>query len=526
MVCRRINLITRPSLLRMPKLSGDVRQLATRVASCYPQSTQDHRSSTPRTYMAGSSQSLTTAMLQKLLRLICFSPMQTYYLCLLFLGLVITCVYLLITITFSSQPRLPCANSLLHHRNASSLGFLVALDYSDQLTGGGMNLFCLQCLASVMDQRLEVVEPFIVSSTFGMSLDFNKSAVESPWLDSTLRLGDVYDIEKWLAFSDERCFAPLASWERFLEAAPRDVILVQHSWANCSLTQFEKKYDPFFTLVGFNVIRKVCFNFQSSGMLNLWRYKRSIYGASDPANVTVIFNRWMGVEQKISKFTVSVTDSYCEKEVIGGALFNGLHVIPSSRLQTDVARYMSRYLHKAEGSMYIAIMVRIEQVFVGTSSRVNKPRLLSRCLDNVVQKWVYMKQHSGLDETFVALDYGRYGSKGFQLHSFMNRKQLEEKLKHMLQALEQGSFQEWEERFGEVTGTQNPGYIASLQQTIASKARCLITAGGGSFQNHAFVQHKEVYGNSCHIRLKKNCRLLDSWVSLSPPSPPSPSTQT
>lgn len=47
----------------------------------------------------------------------------------------------------------------MHYKNAYLVCFLMGLDYSDQLMTGGVDLFCLQWLASAMDHRLEAVEP-------------------------------------------------------------------------------------------------------------------------------------------------------------------------------------------------------------------------------------------------------------------------------------------------------------------------------------------------------------------------------
>ena len=396
----------------------------------------------------------------------------------------------------------------------------MGLDYSDQLTAGGANLFCLQCLASAMDHRLEVVEPFIVHSTFGVPLEISNPAVESSLINNVVRLRDVYDLEKWVSYSKQKHFAPLASWERFLDVAPRSVVLVQHAWGECSLTQLEEKCSPLFQLIKFNVIRKVCLYFKSTGVLNLGQYERKIYGTLDPANVTVIFNKWMGIGPFIEKFTVSIRGSPCARAY--EQFYE--HVTPNNRLESDAARYVSRYLSKAQDNLYIAIMVRTEMIMNRAPKKDNLLRLISQCVDNVVQKWMYMKNYSGLNTTFVALDYGRYGSEGLHVVSLMNQTQLKGKLQQMLQSLEQGGLQEWEQRFREVTSSQNPGYVATLQKTIASKARCLITAGGGTFQGHAFVLHQKIYGNSCHIRLKNDCTVVDTRVSMSSSSPPSPDT--
>ena len=456
--------------------------------------------------------------------------MQTYYLGVLLLGLCGTCAYFLIyTTAQTASPLDPCTNEQLYEegRNLSGAGFVMALDYSDQLTGGGMNLFCLQCLAYSIDPSLVVVEPFIVQSTFGAALDLRKPAAETPWKRNAVRMSSIYNMDKWQAFSKKKCFAPLAPWEALLDVAPRNVVLVQHTWEDsCSLDAFRDAYSPFFRLHSFNVVREVCFNFKYTGQLELWRYKHSIYGDLEPTDVTLIYRKWLGVGKKVTKYTVSISDSHCEKESTGGPLFNQLHVSPSQALFVKANLYISRYLGGVSNNTYIAVMLRVEQVFVSTSKRANKLRLVSRCLSSLIKKWEYMKHTTRITHTFVALDYGKFGSKGFTLHDYVDRQALEEKLSELLNTMGQGSFSLWESKFQDVAGTENPGYIASLQQTIAGNARCLITAGGGTFQNHAFVIHRRKYAKTCHVRLKANCKLLDSFVKFSLPAPSTSTTST
>ena len=427
------------------------------------------------------------------------------------------------TATQTTSPLDRCRNEHLYNGSLAGAGFAMALDYSDQQTGGGMNLFCLQCIAYSIDPSLVVVEPFLVRSTFGASMYLRDSSSETPWKNNEVRMSDVYSMEKWLQYSREKCFAPLVSWEKFLSVAPRDVVLVKHSWDKCTLDKFLDKfqdmYAPFLQLYQFHVVRKVCFHFKSSGQLALWRYKHSLYGDLDPRNVTVIYERWFEVAHSVSKFTVSISDSYCHKSKIGNPLFNE-HVTSSEKLSTQAELYVSRFLGGVTDHLYIAVMLRIERVLLGmrSSKRMNRLSLVSRCLDNLIKKWEYMKRTTGITLTFLALDYGKYGSKGNWQDMYVDERPLEEKLIKLLHTMNQGNFSQWESQFAEVAGTRNPGYIGALQKTIASRARCLITIGGGTFQHHAYMMHKAHFGDTCSIQLRDNCNLLDSFVKFSLPA--------
>ena len=61
--------------------------------------------------------------------------------------------------------------------------------------------------------------------------------------------------------------------------------------------------------------------FKSTGILNLGQCKKVVCGTLDPANVTIIFKRWMEVGTFIEKFTVSSRGSYCARR-IGDPLIN------------------------------------------------------------------------------------------------------------------------------------------------------------------------------------------------------------
>lgn len=439
------------------------------------------------------------------LRVLCFKPMQTYYLCVILLGLCGCIIYLVIfTSARIFSPLDPRINGALYAGNLTvpGAGFVMALDYSDQLTGGGMNLFCLQCIAYSIEPQLVVVEPFVVQSTFGASLNLQNPSFETPWKGNAVRMSDVYDISKWLQYSKQECYAPLVSWEALLEAAPRNVVLVQHTWSDyCSLNKLEELYAPFFHLYKFRVVREVCFNFQSSGKLELWRYKQSIYGDLDPLNVTVVYDKWFGVDPNVKKFAVSISDSKCDKANIGPHLFYELHAVPSKKLFDHSALYISRFLSRDTDHMYIAVMLRLEQVLLSAPESASKRDILSKCLESIVKKWEYMKKTTGITQTFLTLDYGKYGSKGFQLHKYLDKQILDEKLESFLKTMGQGNLTLLESRISQVAGTENPGYIASLQKVISSKARCLITAGGGTFNAHAHVMHTRLYGKTCRIIL-------------------------
>lgn len=63
------------------------------------------------------------------------------------------------------------------------------------------------------------------------------------------------------------------------------------------------------------------------------------------------------------------------------------------------------------------------------------------------------------------------------------------------------SLQSWELGFEATAQKRDLGYIGSLQKTLSAQSRCIVFAGGGTFQRHA--QH--IYGRINHDKRKLEC---------------------
>ena len=83
------------------------------------------------------------------------------------------------------------------------------------MTSASKNLQHLQCWAGGLD--IEVVEPFIVGSHLG---------VRDPLENYPLRFSDLYDMNIWTTASNHT----LASWDSFIQKAPRNLIRVEIRW--------------------------------------------------------------------------------------------------------------------------------------------------------------------------------------------------------------------------------------------------------------------------------------------------------
>ena len=102
-----------------------------------------------------------------------------------------------------------------------------------------------------------------------------------------------------------------------------------------------------------------------------------------------------------------------------------------------------------------------------------------------------MKLKSHVNNTFVALDVGQFGSFGYQMFKnqcrlkYNTTRHVDHFIKTTILYGNSTTTEEWEQAFVNVSGTLKPGYIAALQKVITANAKCILLAGGGKF--HAYT---------------------------------------
>ena len=110
--------------------------------------------------------------------------------------------------------------------------------------------------------------------------------------------------------------------------------------------------------------------------------------------------------------------------------------------------------------------------------------LLQKFYDSILEKVSRFKAEHKTNVVFLAMDCGKHGSFRFSLKSKIynlmsnSTKELYGRLYGNSSTLE-----DWEESFDSVSSFASIGYMAMLQKHLAASGTCLITAGGGSFQN-------------------------------------------
>lgn len=410
----------------------------------------------------------------------------------------------------------PLSQASDHAHSNRSTGYVLALDYWEQQTSASRNLQSLQCWAAQLN--LSVVEPVMVGSVLRTPLT-DHPAGRGFWFR------DVFNLEMWNRLSSKLSHSKLVSWEEFVSHAPRDVILVnfRHAFpseirerlqrlASQQLTEpqlppserlregCDSRWPPstaFMSKYRFRVVRRVCFNFAYGDKVTMKEFSRHVYGGHSPSETTVVYRQWRGTGPPAR---VLIPDAECGntgiQEVVG----------PSPTLLRHVATYQERYL---SGQPYVAIMARMEKVKGMMMKRKQGRLTLAQCFEKLLAAWTEVREHSGLNHTFLAIDIGKYGSNSF--HSTGDGSDLDVEFERFFRAVHghRLSVDSWEHSFEDVAHSTDSGYVALLQKVLVVQAKCVVFIGGGSFQKHALHLYKQAHPDqhSQCIRIVSECTL-------------------
>ena len=396
-----------------------------------------------------------------------------------------------------------------HHR--SKHGYVMALHYSDQMTGSTINLGSLQCWANSLGPSVSVVEPFSRRSWLGLDDQHRIRMNGSGEKEISVTLSDIYDMDKWRKFTASRGgYAPFTSWNHFLENAPRKVIIVELECINhqkCMACGDERTEDLLRTIevfqgrYGFEVVRKVCYPLK---MMKNGEFRKLVYKNYAPSEVVVVFNWWGAITTSISKYRIPISDlARCNKcdECEGNEI---VQTPLSSRIKNDAYAYTKKYMPTA--TKYISVMVRLEFFFIdkhyfkGQSNQqiVNTLETLYQKIAAAVDR---CKAKHNITDLFLTLDCRKQGSDIFSKKDKTAAVALlSDSIVSLYKKLygNSSTLEEWDESFYSVSSFRNEGYIAMLQKYLAASGDCLITAGGGTFQETARTMYTQYHSeNRC-----------------------------
>ena len=378
-------------------------------------------------------------------------------------------------------------------------GYMFALTFGDQGTGSFINLASFLCLTSKLGS-VRIVEPFMVTSVLGQNVSAN-------WEEET-KFSDIFDIEKFSSLALSRYYSPLVPYKIFLEDAPHKLLVAQYKCSGLNTCEscgqdVVEKGRIFSKLNGFEFVGHVCLDYGPKGRMNITELENQIYTNFKKSEVVVMFPRFGGVDD----------GTFSQK--LGYRLFLNLPVcsrhrgVPISFIRPSqfVTASANSYIHEyLDGKQYISVMVRMELILRSHVSDKQAPELTEKCLNRLYQRLNKLKAEVGIQDMFLALDVGKYGSDIFQEEHVMPPILPYFDI-FVSQTIKKGmTLSEWDERFTNITENQNPGYIAVIQKYIAARGDVLVLLGAESaFQSSTRELYHSLHINGKVLKLNTSC---------------------
>ena len=378
-------------------------------------------------------------------------------------------------------------------------GYMFALSFSDQGTGSFINLASLLCFASTLGS-VRIVEPFMVTSALGQNISAN-------WEEET-EFSDVFDVEKFNSFALSRNYSPLFPYETFLEDAPRKLLVAQYKCSglkrcrSCGHQDVIEKGRLFSKLNGFDFVGHVCLDYGPKGHMNITELENQLYTDYKKSEVVVMFTLFGGVDNgRFSQkkgYRLFLSLPACSRN--RGAPRSIIR--PSQYVTASANSYIHKYL---DGKQYISVMVRMELILRSHAHDKQAPKLTEKCLNHLYQRLNRLQAEVGIQDMFLALDVGKYGSGIFRKEHVMTPI-----LPYfdilVSQTIKKGmTLSEWDERFTNITENQTPGYIAVIKY-IAARGDVLVLLGAESaFQSSTRELYHSLHINGKVIKLTTTC---------------------
>ena len=404
-------------------------------------------------------------------------------------------------------------------KNERATGYILVSEYADQMTGASYALLSLQCWAGAVSKRVKIVEPFVFTgSGLGYTFEaweghlYKKLNVQS---DNEMRLGDLFDLEKWwrqtVRLGGRHSYAPIEDWMVFLNSAPTNLIVVGKS---CPRGQGDSCNQHFYEAVrifaikkGFRIVKTVKIE---TTMYSFDKFKKLIYGNFNPSKTVVLFQQWGGIlpHVHLNRYSIAKFER-CYKGKQSIFLFE-----PSMKIIKDSKKYINEYLPE-HGKTYISVMLRTERIGLRRARGKSpgfKKTVFNQCLMAIKKEVQSIAKTHNTSGIFVTMDSSNYGSRVFRNNSaplFLGSKFLNNVNSKLFKILKpygnEMTIEKWDKSFDAVSSFHGPGYIAQMQKNLAASGRCLVTAGGGTFQSSAKLLYESKHprtADRCTVNVK------------------------
>ena len=403
-------------------------------------------------------------------------------------------------------------------KEARRQDYVLSLSYMDQTSWAATRLQSLQCWAARLKRVSRVVEPFVNDVYLG-GPESSQAIAER----SSFTFGDMYDVESLNLVGAGRGFTPLASWEDFLEKAPRKVVLVQivyeddyHCTENtrtdreCNHTRLRTFFTEFLEPHLFSVHSEICIDFKVRGFLTQSKFNELIFsGVLRNEAITLVFDEWRAMYPFVLKRDLHIKCFVEFKDVECSPLnpqmkqltSRSLH--PATNILISAQKYISLHLTSSPG--FVAVLVRWEQILLYHFYRrwIKKPFTGNQCVKLIREYLEEIRRTKGITHAFLSIDVGKFGSSTFQLYNATSAnlqnvtKHTEELIRYMYGA--SMTLEQYEQTLLDVSGTTNSVIISQVQKAVAAQAQCLLFVGSGSFHEHTLSMYKNLHkGIECY----------------------------
>ena len=381
----------------------------------------------------------------------------------------------------------------LAQANTNGMGYWIGLHFSDEGTSAFANLMSFLCLASSVG-GVRVVEPFVFGSYVGQNVSAN-------WTNE-VPFSEVFNSGEFHKFAKSHSFSSLVPFQTFLKNSPRKVLIGQYKCTDlgfcrtCGHKDVLEQGRIFSKLNGFEMVGHACMDYQSSGKMTLEEFTSQLYSTYNKSEVVVLFPLFGGVNNFKEGFRLFLNLPKCERRAVASTTINK----PSQLIIASAINYIHQYF---KGAPYISLMVRFEIVI---NNKTKWKTSVKTCLGHLQKKVDDIKSEYRIRNVALCLDIGTYGSAFFRTNKQFVRYILPHINHFISHTVKEGmTLSDWENTFTNTTLRKNPGFVAVMQKTIASKADVLVLLGPSGFQRSAESMFLHLHSKKDVIHLGKSC---------------------
>ena len=378
------------------------------------------------------------------------------------------------------------------------LRFALCSSYYEQQINALYNMWSFQKWANATGFR--VPEPFVSNSTLGLANVHSKLYHENFTMNA-LKFSDYFDLDLWTKKTKDYGIPPLVKWNTFVLSPIKTAILVTLTYWNdppgiykgdkinkhkvCleDHKTFYNSHVELFDQLQIQVVRNVCFAFSGDFHPTLHQFNSAIM--ENFSDVTVWFSSWRGIRSD----RISIKDHKELRRVYEGRDEIQAMVRSSPAIMRDSRKYINTIL-KTEFNEYTAVAFRVgnrRAVLVEKHySRKAVMQYFQKCAEDVQN--VLLKNPS--NPVVLSSDLGRFGDQTFNFYFGVDNMGTK-LLKFILDSVYGNkSIDDYDNEFlRAASGTEDTGYIGSMQKAIAENAKHLIVVGGYSNFQDSIVRH-------------------------------------